>query len=123
MRPDFLFNYICLAPTYDETNRAFDVMFPSLLGVTVSHHISPEITKSIHEAIRDHASREPARVRAILSTLTERLKSEPVPGAPGVRHYLDEEMARLRREARVAAKKLEKQKPKRTNSTRKRATQ
>jgi hypothetical protein len=117
MRPDFLFNYICLAPTYDETNRAFDVMFPSLLGVTVSHHISPDITTSIHEAIRDHASRDPARVRAILSTMTEKLTSEGVPGAPGIRHYLDEQMERLRREARQAAKKLENQKPRRTIST------
>lgn len=76
MRADFLHNYVCLAPTFTEVNEVFDVMFPSLLGVNVSHHIPPELSASVRRAIKEHGKYGEARVRAMIGTLSERLKME-----------------------------------------------
>lgn len=89
MRPDFLYNYISLAPSYDEANRVFDVMFPSLLGVTISHHIPYDVSTAVHDAIKDHGKRDPARVRAMLRTLGERLKSQGPPSKDELKHFLE----------------------------------
>jgi hypothetical protein len=77
MRTDFLYNYITLSPSFTQSNQIFDVMFPSLLGVSVSHHIPPELAHAVREAIREHASYGAPRMRALLGTLSERLKTEP----------------------------------------------
>ncbi len=95
MRPDFLYNYIALGTSHDEANRVFDVMFPSLLGVNVSHHIPPEVGAVVHAAVRDHGERDPARVRALLRTLGERLRTEPGVKGGDLRHFLDEELRAL----------------------------
>jgi len=76
MRPDFLYHYICLAPTQQEVNRVFDVMFPSLLGVNISHHLPEDLCRSIHARLKEHSKHDPARVRAKLGTLIDRLQTE-----------------------------------------------
>jgi hypothetical protein len=92
MRPDFLYNFICLAPSYSEVNRVFDRMFPSLMGVTISHHIPQDVTTAVQRSIKEHGQHDRGRVRAILRGLSERLKMESgaMTGAQVI-HYLDEQ--------------------------------
>jgi hypothetical protein len=93
MRPDFLYNFICLAPTYSEVSRVFDVMFPSILGVNISHHIPQDVTDAVRRSLKEYGTRDPARVRAVLRSLSDRLKTEVgVMNGAQVKHYLDEQL-------------------------------
>ena len=75
MRPDFLYNYISLAPTVEQTERAFDLLFPNVLGISVSHHLDAGLATTIRMSILDHSQKSPSRVRAIMRQTLDDLKS------------------------------------------------
>lgn len=77
MRPDFLCNYISLAPTKPQVDRAFHDMFPSMLGINISVNLPKEVSDVIHKEIRQHRDKNPTRLRSILHDLAERLKADP----------------------------------------------
>ncbi|MCK4486346.1 MAG: hypothetical protein KAU38_06205, partial [Desulfobacterales bacterium] len=91
IRPDFVYNYISLAPNYDEVTKIFDTMFPTLPGISVSHHVPGEICDIVHESVKEHSEKDPARIRAILRDLTDKLKTDPnAINVHQLRHYLDD---------------------------------
>lgn len=93
MRPDFLYNYISLAPTQHEVDAAYSELFPSLLGVNISAHLPPDLVKYIHEKIDEHSQKNPARLKAIMRDLAERLKMDAsVQNRKYVNHFLDEQL-------------------------------
>jgi hypothetical protein len=93
IRPDFLLNYVSLAPSYDDANRVFDRMFPTLMGVTLSHHIPDEVSDIIHQAIKQHANKDLGRVKASLRTLSDQLKTDQKTiNRIELKHYLDEQL-------------------------------
>lgn len=93
IRPDFLLNYVSLAPSHDEANRVFDRMFPTLMGVTLSHHIPNEVSGIVHEAIQQHKTKDAGRVKAVLRTLSDQLKTDQkAVMRTGLKHYLDEKL-------------------------------
>lgn len=77
LRPDFLYNYIAMAPTKAEVDNAYRDIFSSFVGVNISFHLPQEVTKVIHDYIKQHKSKNPARVKAIIRDLTEKIKTEP----------------------------------------------
>jgi hypothetical protein len=77
MRPDFLCNYISLAPTKPQVERTFHDMFPSMLGINISVNLPREVSDVIHKEIKQHRDKNPNRLRAILRELAERLKVDP----------------------------------------------
>jgi hypothetical protein len=96
IRPDFLLNYISLAPTPGETDLVFNRMFPTLMGVTLSHHIPEEVSDCVHKAIREHKAKDPARVRAILKRLSDQLKTDQATvNRRHLEHYLDEQFKKV----------------------------
>jgi hypothetical protein len=90
LRPEFLYNYICLAPSKSESDKVFDVMFPSLLGATISRHIDPDVASAVRNALAEHSDYDAARVRAILGSLMHKLQTQPSMNGVQVKHYLDE---------------------------------
>lgn len=99
MRADFLNNYIALSPHIEEINRAFDALFPTLVGVSISRYIPTEICQRIQLGIREHAGKNPARVAAILGSLSDKLKgTEGLPQIQKLTHFLDEKFAELKEE-------------------------
>lgn len=96
MRADFLNNYIALSPNVEEINRAFDAMFPTLVGVSISHHIPSEISKAVQRGIQDHASKNPARVSAVIANLSDQLKTDlEANSTEKLTHYLDAHFTEL----------------------------
>ena len=95
MRADFLNNYIALSPNFEDINRTFDAMFPTMVGVSISNHIPVEITKAVQVGIQDHASKNPARVSAIIANLSDRLKTDDIVNTKPIIHYLDERFTQL----------------------------
>jgi len=93
IRPDFLYNYISLAPTKGEVDSAYKELFPSLLGVNISSHLPKEVTDFVHQKISEHADKNPTRLKAILRDMAEKLKVDPtMQSRERVEHYLDAEL-------------------------------
>lgn len=95
LRPDFLYNFIALAPNVQQSKEVFDTLFPSLLGVSVSHHIDGTTVEAIRSSLKAHEDLSPVRKRAVLRTLTDRLKTDSkLKNLRKLKHYLDEELGR-----------------------------
>jgi hypothetical protein len=92
MRPDFLYNYISLAPNLDEVNNMFDAMFPTLMGVSISQYVvSKEMADAIHKSVNEHKGMSPGRIRGVLRILGDRLKTDAsFHNVVKLKHYLDE---------------------------------
>lgn len=96
IRPDFLYNYITLAPKKNEVDEMYKEVFPSLLGVNLSFHLPSEVTDFVQERIVEHGTKHPARLTAILARLSEKLKSDPnLRNRKSVKSFWDEEQKRL----------------------------
>ena len=92
----FFFNFICLSPTIHDVNETFGHLFPSLLGVNISYHLPLEVIDIIQDYIKEHSERRPARVKAKLKSLVDKLKSDAnFRNENRVRHFLDEERDRI----------------------------
>jgi hypothetical protein len=96
IRPDFLYNHIALAPKKHEIDGLYKEVFPSLLGVNLSFHLPHEVTDFVQQSIAEHANKNPERLTAILSRLSEKLKSDPsIRNRKSVKLFLDEELKSL----------------------------
>lgn len=76
MRPDFLLNYIGIAPELQEVRDSYDKIFPTVLGPRLSARLAPEIFHKVLDDANEAAKFDPARATAIISELTEKLKSD-----------------------------------------------
>jgi hypothetical protein len=96
IRPDFLYNYITLAPKKGEVDAAYRALFPSLVGVNISFHLPKEVTDFIHQCVTEHKTKNPSRLRAILRDLAEKLKTDAgCRTRQYVKHFLDEKLKHL----------------------------
>lgn len=96
MRPDFLYNYISLAPRKGEVDRVFQELFPTLLGVNISFNMPIEVTQVIHGFVKDYKAKNPARVKAALRELSDNLKQDPnYRTRDRVKLFLDERLKHL----------------------------
>ena len=77
LRPDFLRNYISLAPSRQEVDKLYDDMFPSLVGVNISARLPNAVVKCVNSYIHEYAKKNPARVKASLREMGEKLKIDP----------------------------------------------
>jgi hypothetical protein len=93
MRPDFLYNYINLAPSPRGVRSAYQSMFPTLLGVNISYHLPTDVIHCVHRSMNEHRSKASSRRAAILRTLAEQLRTNALPRTRAcVKHYLDEKL-------------------------------
>lgn len=91
MRPDFLYNYVALAPRKSQVDATYRELFPTLIGVNISFHMPPEVVESVHKLIKDHNGKNNGRLRSLLHELGESLKSDPsLRGRQSLTHFLDE---------------------------------
>jgi len=96
MRPDFLYNYIALAPTKQNVEDVYRELFPSLIGANISYHLPGDLLKHIQEKIKEHKQKTPARMKSILRDLAEKLKYNPSYQTRNyVEHYLDTQLKEL----------------------------
>lgn len=77
MRPDFLYNYIALAPKKEDVEEVYNELFPTLLGVNLSYHLPPNVATIVQKQINDHRELPNARKKSTLRKLTEQLKTDP----------------------------------------------
>jgi hypothetical protein len=76
MRPEFLLNFISLAPTMSEVKDSFATIFPSVLGVKLSNRVADYAFKDIVRSANEVWSVDEARASAMISALTDKLKGD-----------------------------------------------
>ena len=97
IRPDFLYNYISLAPSKSDVDDLYKELFPAMLGVNLSYHLPKEITDYVTKVLRDHSDKNDKRVKSIIRRLTEDLKANPtIRTRKDVKHFLDEELEKIK---------------------------
>ncbi|MDR4501176.1 MAG: hypothetical protein MRJ96_06970 [Nitrospirales bacterium] len=77
MRPDFLYNYISLAPHTEVIKEVYQNIFPNLLGVNISHSLPDEVINSVRSFINEHQAKDKGRMKGILSDLSDKLITDP----------------------------------------------
>jgi hypothetical protein len=77
MRPDFLYNYISLAPLKGVIDQSFQKMFPTLLGINISWQLPQDVVTQIHKYMKQHKETNIGRLKATLRELADDLKQDP----------------------------------------------
>jgi hypothetical protein len=76
MRPDFLVNFLALAPSAKEVRDAYRSIFPSILGIRLARRIKPEELSKVLDHLAEAEGLEPGRREAKIAQLSDQLKSE-----------------------------------------------
>jgi hypothetical protein len=94
LRPDFLLNYIALSSRGAQASKVFDDMFPTLIGISLSHHVPQELSRAVQIVVKKHSETTPSRRKAIMSASVTELMVEGKAGrkTKGLVHYLDEKL-------------------------------
>jgi hypothetical protein len=76
MRPEFVLNFIALAPSAEQVRQSFGAIFPTLLGVRLSNRLKSDVFEKVIEKIREVSQLGDARARALASELSDKLKGD-----------------------------------------------
>jgi len=98
IRPDFLYNYISLAPKKPEIDALYRELFPSMLGVNLSFHLPGDVIEVVQKNLKAHKDKNQARLSAVVRDFTERLKADPkLRGKQNLQNYFDQKLMDVRR--------------------------
>ncbi|MGJ3402344.1 hypothetical protein [Glutamicibacter sp. Je.9.36] len=76
MRPDFLLNFLTLAPAASHARASFSSIFPSLLGVTLSRRMADAPFKKMLGFVRESENLNESRRMAVIADYSDKLKSD-----------------------------------------------
>ena len=76
MRPEFILNFIALAPSAEAVRKSFGEIFPTLLGVRLSNRLKPEIFEKVMQRVAEASVLGEARARALVGELSDKLKGD-----------------------------------------------
>jgi hypothetical protein len=76
MIPEFLLNFIALAPTTAEVSRTFAGVFPTRLGIRLSNRMREDVFKDAMAKAREAGEVNEARLHARLAELSDELKGD-----------------------------------------------
>jgi hypothetical protein len=76
MRPDFLLNFLTLAPNSREAQRTLGHVFPSVLGIRLSRRMKESTYHGILSKVKEAAGYEDARRASAIAEASNRLKGD-----------------------------------------------
>lgn len=76
MRPEFLLNFIALAPTTEQVRETYRNVFPSLQGIRLANRMDSKPFEKLMKRVDEAMELEPGRRQAAMSRLADRLKSD-----------------------------------------------
>jgi hypothetical protein len=76
MRPEFVLNFIALAPTMEEVRLAYGAVFPSLLSIKLSNRMRDDVFHDVMGKYKRACEYDPARIEVKTRELTNRLKGD-----------------------------------------------
>jgi hypothetical protein len=74
MRPEFVLNFVALAPKAEDARRAFARFLPTSAGLQMGQHLKPEVMHQLLEEAGEWARLTPERVGAMMSERVDKLK-------------------------------------------------
>jgi len=75
MRPEFLINFISLAPSMSEVRRIYDSIFPTLLGIKLSGRMKETVYKEMLKQVVELNRVDEARAKSMMATMADELKA------------------------------------------------
>ena len=76
IRPEFILNFITLAPSMAEIRRTYRTIFPSVLGIQLARRVDPSMLSDVLSKVREADSLDPARRQAVITQLSNQLKGD-----------------------------------------------
>jgi len=76
MRPDFLLNFLTLAPKAAQARQAFSSVFPSLLGIKLARRMNHEAFDKIMDTVTEAEELDDARRTVVIAKASDQLKSD-----------------------------------------------
>jgi len=76
MRPEFLLNFIALAPRAADVRKAFASLLPTTAGLQLGQHLSADVMHGLMRDVHEWHERTPERVSVMLSERVNRLKHD-----------------------------------------------
>lgn len=76
IRPEFLLNFIALAPSLEDVRKTYRAIFPTLLGVRLSNRMKDSAFRAIMERIGQVNDLSEPRARAMVASLSNQVKAD-----------------------------------------------
>lgn len=76
MRPDFLLNFLTLAPKAHEVRATFKTVFPGLLGVSLGRRMDVEAFHEVMDQVAEASELDDARRAAQMAKIVDKLKGD-----------------------------------------------
>lgn len=78
MRPEFILNFIALAPKAAEVRKAFGALLPTTAGLQLGRYLREDVLHSLLDDVQTWAELPPERVGVILGERVNRLKHDRI---------------------------------------------
>lgn len=76
MRPEFLLNFVTLAPSAEESRKSYAKIFPTLLGIRLAKRMDEKAFHSIMEKVDDAAQLDEDRRGIAIASIVDKLKGD-----------------------------------------------
>jgi len=76
MRPEFVLNFIALAPSCKQVRETQGRLLPSGLGMQLGHRLRDDVMKNVLGMVKQWKELQPGRINALISQLSDQLKSD-----------------------------------------------
>lgn len=76
MRPEFLLNFVTLAPSAEASRRSFASIFPTLLGIRLARRLDTKAFHAVMEKVDEAAQMDDDRRGAAIAGIVDRLKGD-----------------------------------------------
>lgn len=73
MRPEFILNFVALAPRAADVRRSCALLLPTTAGLQLGHYLSPEVMKGLLHDAEEWAKLSPERVSTMMSEKVNQL--------------------------------------------------
>lgn len=75
MRPEFLVNFLSLAPSMSDVRKSYSTIFPTILGIRLARRVKQDVLADVLKRVDETSEIEPGRVKSIVSELSDKLKT------------------------------------------------
>ena len=76
MRPEFVLNFLAIAPSCEQVRETYANVFPSTLGIELGHRLTDDVFHQVLGQVSEWKDKEPGRINALVSALSDELKSD-----------------------------------------------
>jgi hypothetical protein len=76
MRPEFVLNFISLAPSAEAVRQSFNNIFPTLLGLKLSNRLREDTFQQVLKKLKEASEIGDARAKTLASELSDKLKGD-----------------------------------------------